>query len=453
MKEFDQDNEIAGIRINKYLVSCGYESRRKADKLVAEGLVEINGQCAEAGARVKTGDFVKVNGKQVKPKVEVTLLLNKPRGIVCSRESQGAEGTVYDLLPTKYKHVNYVGRLDADSEGLLLLTSKGDFSDRITQPKSHVEKEYWVTLNQPYDNDTLLQLLKGLRLPEGQARVKYVARLSPRRACVVLEQGLKRQIRQMFACLGLRVRKLVRVRIGSLWGGDLLPGHFTVMTPEQMELALANPKRRKGLIGANQVFSSSNKLTAEQLDEKLDVQVARAALLDETDYQFNPDDFESEDEAANSAFERYDEREEDFPKRRPLSQKKTRPAPGRTRETQPRRGKYDAPDGRKRPFGKYERNAGEGRPRRFEKRRDGARAERPLYGDFRRGKDGDERPFHRGKRPYDHGAAREESRGRGHTGNSRKYGNRGSFPKDNRRRGNFSRPTQCFNNSGRRKRI
>ena len=82
MSEPNQKDDIAGIRINKYLVNCGYESRRKADLLVAEGLVEINGQRAEAGARVEEGDFVKVNGKQVKPKAEVTLLLNKPRGVV-----------------------------------------------------------------------------------------------------------------------------------------------------------------------------------------------------------------------------------------------------------------------------------------------------------------------------------------------------------------------------------
>ena len=452
MSEPNQKDDIAGIRINKYLVNCGYESRRKADLLVAEGLVEINGQRAEAGARVKEGDWVKVNGKQVKPKAEVTLLLNKPRGVVCSRDPQGSEGTVYDLLPPKYKHVNYVGRLDADSEGLLLLTSQGGFNERITQPKSHVEKEYWVTLDQPYDNAALLQLLKGLRLPEGQARVKYVARLSPRRACVVLEQGLKRQIRQMFACLGLRVRKLVRVRIGSLWGGDLLPGHVAVMTPEQMELALMNPKRRKGLIGANQVFSSPNKLTAEQLDEKFDMQAARAALLEEADYQFNPDDFETEDEAANSAFGRNDE--EDFPELRPLLQKKASHAHSRTREDQPRRGgRYDAPHGKKRPFGKYAQDAGKKRSRRSEERQDGERPERPAHGDFRRGKEEeDKRSFRRGKPPYGHGATRLGSRVKSRTGSPRKYENRGSFPGENRRRGSFSRSTRRFNSSDHRKR-
>lgn len=335
MNETNHEDKSSDIRINKYLVSCGCESRRKADKLIAEGLVEINGSRAGAGARVQAGDFVKVDGKQVKPKVEVTLLLNKPRGIVCSRESQGARNTVYDLLPPKYRHVNYVGRLDADSEGLLLLTSNGEFNDRITQPKSHVEKEYWVTLNQPYDNAALLQLLKGLHLPEGQAKVKYVARLSPRRACVVLEQGLKRQIRQMFACMGLRVRKLVRVRIGSLWGGDLLPGHFAVTTAEQMKLALTNPKRRKGLVGAAQAFPTSDKVTSDQWDGKLDMQATREALLDEVDYKFNPDDFETEDEAVNSAYEARRGTKDKFPNHRSMTQEKARPFRNQRRKKRP----------------------------------------------------------------------------------------------------------------------
>lgn len=302
--------EQEGTRINKYLVFCGYESRRKADKLIADGVVEINGQRAEAGARVAPGDFVKVNGKLARPKAQVTLLLNKPRRFVCSRVPQGAEGTVYDLIPPKYRHTNYVGRLDENSEGLLLLTSKGEFNEHVTQPRSGIEKEYWVTLNQSYDNESLVQLLKGVRIPEGHAKAKYVGRLSSRRACVVLEQGMKRQIRQMFACVGLHVRKLVRVRIGSLWGGDLQPGHLIVLTEEQEKMVLTNPKRRKGLINASMAFPASGKLNADQLSTQLDVQTARDALKEEADYQFNPDDFESEDEAAIAAFTGHDDEDD-----------------------------------------------------------------------------------------------------------------------------------------------
>ncbi len=290
-----------GIRINKFLVSCGYESRRRADELVRDGQVEINGKRAEAGERVHPGDYVKVNGRRVETKEPVTLLLNKPRGYVCSREPQGAEGTVYDLLPPKFHYVNYVGRLDTDSEGLLLMTNKGQYSESITRPANGVEKEYWVTLDRPFDNTDLVQLLKGVRIPEGQAKAKYVARLSPRRACVVLNQGMRRQLRQMFACLGYRVRKLVRVRIGSLWGGELMPGHAVVLTPEQEKLAETNPKRRSGLLGASQAFPAAGKLSREQLAEKMNDRETRRAIAEDAHYQFNPDDFEDEEEASSES--------------------------------------------------------------------------------------------------------------------------------------------------------
>ncbi|MBR2143933.1 MAG: rRNA pseudouridine synthase, partial [Akkermansia sp.] len=101
------------VRLNKFLALCGYESRRAADRLIAEGRVEVNGKAVDTpGLRVMPTDFVKVDGRRAVPQEEVVILLNKPRGYVCSREAQGAVGTVYDLLPAKYRHANYVGRLD-----------------------------------------------------------------------------------------------------------------------------------------------------------------------------------------------------------------------------------------------------------------------------------------------------------------------------------------------------
>ena len=280
------------VRLNKFLAMCGYESRRAADRLIAEGRVEVNGKAVDTpGLRVMPTDFVRVDGRRAVPQEEVVILLNKPRGYVCSREAQGAIGTVYDLLPVKYRHANYVGRLDADSEGLLIFTNNGSMSQNLAHPSGGVEKEYWVTLDQAFDSSVLIQLLKGVRIPEGQAKAKYVSRLSARRACVVLEQGLKRQVRQMFACLGLRVKKLVRVRIGSLWGGDLEPGHCQLMSEEQIALAGTNPRRRKGLMGAKQVFKprptpAAGKQAEEDEDEG---------------YVFNPADFETEEEALGIA--------------------------------------------------------------------------------------------------------------------------------------------------------
>ncbi len=281
------------VRLNKFLASCGYESRRAADRLITEGRVEVNGKTVDTpGLRVLPSDFVKVDGHHATPKEEVVLLLNKPRGFVCSRDAQGADATVYDLLPPKYRHTNYVGRLDADSEGLLLFTNNGSLNQSIGHPSGGIEKEYWVTLDQAFDNSVLIQLLKGVRIPEGQAKAKYISRLSARRAVVVLEQGLKRQIRQMFSCLGLRVTKLVRVRIGSLWGGDLQPGNTAILTPEQVELACTNPHRRKGLMGAKQVFKPRPAPAPADAQEQ---------ELDESNYEFDPADFETEEEALESA--------------------------------------------------------------------------------------------------------------------------------------------------------
>ena len=359
------------VRLNKFLAMCGYESRRAADKLIAEGRVEVNGQRVETpGIRVLPTDFVKVDGHHATPRELATILLNKPRGFVCSREAQGAPGTVYDLLPPKYRHLNYAGRLDEDSEGLLIFTNDGEVMQNIPHPSAGVEKEYWVTLDQAFDGSVLLQLLKGLHLPEGQAKAKYVSRLSARRACVVLEQGLKRQVRQMFACLGLRVKKLVRVRIGSLWGGDLEPGHCALLTAEQVALATTNPPRRKGLMGAKQVFKPR---TAAVKDD------SAAPAGHEDDYVFNPADFETEEEALESAT-KYAEGESFEPER---PQRGARPfgrvphAP-RRREERGARGFGERRErsfgnrGERRGFGnrRFDRNGGERREHSFGERRE-----------------------------------------------------------------------------------
>ena len=425
-----------GIRINKYLASCGFESRRKADALIAEGAVEINGKRVEApGARVMPGDYVKVNGKHALPKDEVSILLNKPRGFVCSRDPQGAEGTVFDLLPAKYRYVNYIGRLDADSEGLLILTNKGELNQRLGHPTGGVEKEYWVTLNQPFENSVLVQMLKGVRIPEGQAKAKYVCRLSARRACIVLEQGLKRQVRQMFACLGFRVRKLVRVRIGSLWGGDLAPGRAMLLTPEQEQLALVNPAPRKGMIGAAQAFPSGSALSAEQLDQALDEKNARIGLEEETDYVFNPADFETEEEAAADTRFRDVDEEEDF---RPA-----RPRRDRFADAAPRRGgdRGRRADWGKRPADRASRRFEDAPRRRFGRDAEGDRPARR----FGRDAEGD-RPARRFGRDAE-GDRPARRFGQGAEGRFRKFSDdrrgddrrpaRGGFSRGGAKRGGF----------------
>ena len=433
------------VRLNKFLASCGYESRRAADRLIAEGRVEVNGRAVDTpGLRVLPTDFVKVDGRHATPKEEVVVLLNKPRGYVCSRDAQGAIGTVYDLLPAKYRYANYIGRLDADSEGLLIFTNNGALSQTIGHPKGGIEKEYWVTLDQAFDSSVLLQLLKGVRIPEGQAKAKYVSRLSARRACVVLEQGLKRQVRQMFACLGFRVKKLVRVRIGSLWGGDLEPGHATLMDAEQIALAGTNPRRRKGLMGAKQVFKPRPQAapgnTAPDEDEA---------------YTFNPADFETEEEALESATKFTDG--EAFEPERENSRRPFGKAPRSKRDSYPnaedsrRNGGFR---GERRSFGDGEKRGGfRGERRSFGdgEKRGGFRGERRSFGDgekrggFRGERrsfgDGEKRGGFRGeRRSFGDGEKRGGFRGERRSfgdgekrGGFRNGGNKGYRPGGNRR--------------------
>ncbi len=414
------------VRLNKFLAMCGYESRRAADRLIAEGRVEVNGKAVDTpGLRVMPTDFVRVDGRRAVPQEEVVILLNKPRGYVCSREAQGAIGTVYDLLPPKYRHANYVGRLDADSEGLLIFTNNGSMSQNLAHPSGGVEKEYWVTLDQAFDSSVLIQLLKGVRIPEGQAKAKYVSRLSARRACVVLEQGLKRQVRQMFACLGLRVKKLVRVRIGSLWGGDLEPGHCQLMSAEQIEQAGTNPRRRKGLVGAKQVFKPRQN----------PVQTKAADDDDDDNYVFNPADFETEEEALGVATkftegEAYEPEREDS--RRPFGR-----APRNRRDDSRSFGGERRSSGERRNFGERRSFDGErrssGERRNFGERRsfDGERrsfGERRNFGE-RRSFDGERRSF--GER-RNFGERRSFDGERRSFGERRNFGERRSFDGERR---------------------
>ena len=388
------------VRLNKFLAMCGYESRRAADRLIAEGRVEVNGKAVDTpGLRVMPTDFVKVDGRRAVPQEEVVILLNKPRGYVCSRDAQGAIGTVYDLLPAKYRHANYVGRLDADSEGLLIFTNNGSMCQNLAHPSGGVEKEYWVTLDQAFDSSVLIQLLKGVRIPEGQAKAKYVSRLSARRACVVLEQGLKRQVRQMFACLGLRVKKLVRVRIGSLWGGDLEPGHCQLMDAEQIAQAGTNPRRRKGLMGAKQVFKPRPTPVAGKQEED-----------DDDNYVFNPADFETEEEALGIAT-KFTEGESFEPER----EEGRRPF-GRA----PRNRRSDSQSfGERRNFG--ERRSFDGERRSFGDRK--PFGERKNFGE-RRSFDGERRSFG-DRKPY--GERKNFGERRSFDGERRSFGDRKSF--------------------------
>lgn len=234
-----------GIRLNKYLASCGVGSRRACDALVQEGRVEINGKpCLKPAQRVEPGDFVRVDGKRVRAKETSTVLFFKPRGYVCSREDELGRDTIYTILPPVLQHLHHVGRLDRDSEGLLVLTNDGELSQKLMHPSKLVEKEYLVTANQPVLNEHLDLFKSGVYVEKVRMRAKDVSRISSRRYRIVLETGLKRQIRLMFQALGYQVQKLVRVRIGMVELGDLPEGAWVPIDEKAIALLQKNPKPR-----------------------------------------------------------------------------------------------------------------------------------------------------------------------------------------------------------------
>ncbi|MDH4444638.1 MAG: pseudouridine synthase [Akkermansiaceae bacterium] len=232
-----------GTRLNKYLASCAVGSRRACDELIKAGRVEVNGSpCLNMGTRISHGDHVKVDGKRVAPREVLIVAFHKPRGYVCTREDELGRETIYSLLPASLHSLHHVGRLDRDSEGLLILTNDGDLSQQLMHPSKSVEKEYLVTSNQAFENAHLDQFLEGIYTTEGRLKAKAIERLSPRRLKVVLDHGAKRQIRVMFESLGYQVTKLLRVRIGALWLGDLEPGAWAALNAVETQMLLGSTK-------------------------------------------------------------------------------------------------------------------------------------------------------------------------------------------------------------------
>ncbi len=238
--------ENPGTRLNKYLASCGVGSRRSCDVIIQEGRVFVNSSCCtNMGTRVTADDVVRVGRKVVTPRLSEVVLFNKPRGLVCSASDELGRATIYSILPPKYQHLKNVGRLDMESEGIIVLTNDGDLALKLTHPRQKVEKEYLVTLDQSFSNDLIERLVEGVHTPEGRASAKSVKRVSSRRVKVVLVTGMKRQIRVMFEALHLKVTKLVRIRIGTMTGGGLELGKCHLLDEEDIQALQINPQESR----------------------------------------------------------------------------------------------------------------------------------------------------------------------------------------------------------------
>ena len=227
---------MEAVRINKYLSEAGVCSRRGADRLIEEGRVSVNGTLAFLGSVVKNSDEVRVDGNLVKPVIKKVLIaFNKPRGIVCTT----ADPKSKDVNIIEY--INYserifpVGRLDKDSEGLILLSNDGDLSNKIMKARNFHEKEYEVEVDRPFDDEFLKKMSEGVPILDTITRKCTLKRTGETSFNIILTQGLNRQIRRMCEYFGYKVLKLKRIRIMNIKLGNLKSGTYRNITDKEYE--------------------------------------------------------------------------------------------------------------------------------------------------------------------------------------------------------------------------
>ena len=228
------------VRVNKYISDTGYCSRREADQLVSEGRVKVNGKVPSLTTRVEEGDEVLVDGqglrqRKAKPgaRKHVYIALNKPVGITCTTDE-----TVKDNIVGFVDHeqrIFPIGRLDKDSEGLILLTSNGDIVNELLRAENRKEKEYLVAVNKQVTDEFLRGMAKGVRLPRDMTLPRKTRKIAPYGFAITLTQGLNRQIRLMAAAFGYRVTQLRRVRIINVKLGALKIGQWRNLTDAELK--------------------------------------------------------------------------------------------------------------------------------------------------------------------------------------------------------------------------
>jgi 23S rRNA pseudouridine2604 synthase len=221
------------VRLNKYISETGVCSRREADKWIEAGRVTCNGEPAVLGTRVSDGDEVRVDGKLVGiKKRQIYIALNKPVGITCTTEAH-IEGNIIDLVGHT-ERIFPIGRLDKDSEGLILLTNNGDIVNEILRSENNHEKEYIVTVDRPITDLSLRMMADGVKIMGEITKPCKVSRVNAKTFRMILTQGMNRQIRRMCSALGYRAQRLQRVRIINIDLGALSPGKWRELTDAEV---------------------------------------------------------------------------------------------------------------------------------------------------------------------------------------------------------------------------
>ncbi|MCA9405490.1 MAG: rRNA pseudouridine synthase [Candidatus Omnitrophica bacterium] len=239
MKHSDKDNSI--VRLQVYLSRNGVCSRREAMSVIKEGRVRVNGAVVtEPSTPVSPeSDTIKVDGKVVQQKEYIYLLLNKAKGYVTTRSGAHREKTVYDLVPKQYSHLVPVGRLDKETEGLLLLTNDGDTAYKLTHPKFDVDKTYFVRVQGELDIRDKQRVMKGIYLEGKRTSPAVIKGVKANKKFtdfyMIIHEGRKRQIRMMMAKVGYKVIYLKRIAQGPLKLGDLKTGAFRLLNKKEKE--------------------------------------------------------------------------------------------------------------------------------------------------------------------------------------------------------------------------
>lgn len=221
------------IRLNKFLSEAGVCSRREADRLIESGRVTVDGKRARTGMKITEANVVRVGKKEIQPKDEMVLLaVNKPVGIVCTEEKREKKNIIHFLnYPTR---VTYIGRLDKDSEGLLLMTNNGDIINKMMRSGNRHEKEYKVTVNKPVTDSFIESMANGVPVLDTVTRQCKAEKIGKFKFRIILTQGLNRQIRRMCEYLGYKVTRLERVRVMNIELGNLKPGEYRKVTDAEI---------------------------------------------------------------------------------------------------------------------------------------------------------------------------------------------------------------------------
>ena len=231
------------MRLNKHISESGIASRREADAWIAGGRVTVNGKPGELGTQVKPGDIVLVDGRPLPARRSVVYIaLHKPPGVTCTTE-RDVPGNIVDFVGHA-ERIFPIGRLDKDSEGLILLTNDGDIVNEVLREEHGHEKEYLVTVEPAITANFLAMMAAGVRIGGGKTKPAQVTRAGPNQFRIVLTQGLNRQIRRMCSALGWQVKRLVRLRIMHIRLGDLPRGRWRELTDTEIRPLLASRSAR-----------------------------------------------------------------------------------------------------------------------------------------------------------------------------------------------------------------